>query len=156
AMTLMGARCSPDNRACFAGSGPISCAQNQVPACISWCAAAGTAGQACALDPCDPNAIGGTVAVCDEGLSCVANTLGSGALDPRLGTCQVLGTIPLAPCNPAGTVRDSNPCATGTYCRQFENTGAGACAGAKRPTGSRWATATAMCIPFAREGELCD
>lgn len=145
-VVLLGAECSPTPRPC---NNPGECEDGtEYPACIQYCVERlyrdDALGQTCVVDPCHPDLVqNGSAILCPDGLTCVSS-------DGVHGVCTDLRRPFLAACTPG----PFNECATGLFCRPFEDTGCEG--GIQRPEGSYYASAGGVCSTPIREGGFCD
>lgn len=147
AALLVGGQCDPTERPC---NNPGECEGDEYPACIQHCVPQipreDALGMQCVTDPCHPDLVdSGSAILCPTGLTCLAWSGGTH------GVCADLHQGLLGACEPQAI----NTCATGLYCRPFEDAG---CEGnPERPDNiPYYADAGGVCAPPIREGGLCD
>lgn len=143
---LMGATCSPTERPCN-NQGECD-GETEYPACIQFCvenlSREDGLGQTCVVDPCHEDLVThGTAILCPDGLTCLS-------IDGEHGQCVDVAHPFLASCQPGPVYT----CATGTFCRPFEDQG---CPGGPvRPSSAYYADWDGVCTTPIREGGFCD
>lgn len=143
---LLASRCSPTPTACDLGGTPIECGEEQLPTCINYCFPTlpeeEAVGVLCLLNPCDVLSADPDTILCPNDLGCVPNPENP---EGRYGTCQSTDAAVLMGCDSDG----SPPCPTGTYCRPFTSS-------LERPNWIEDEDGDGICVPWKREGNLCD